>query len=67
VLADEPTGNLDSQSSEACFLLLREFNRELGTAFLIVTHDEHMAPRCDRIIEIVDGLIRRDHATRQAG
>jgi lipoprotein-releasing system ATP-binding protein len=63
VLADEPTGNLDTQSSDACFQLLREFNREQGTAFLIVTHDERLAARCDRVIEIVDGLICSDRPT----
>ena len=55
VLADEPTGNLDTASSSAVFDLMRRFNRDAGTAFLIVTHDPRIADRCDRIIEIVDG------------
>jgi lipoprotein-releasing system ATP-binding protein len=60
VLADEPTGNLDTGTSVQVFELLRRFNVERGTTFLIVTHDSRLAERCDRIIEIVDGRIRRD-------
>ncbi len=60
VLADEPTGNLDTQSGDQVFGLLREVNREQGTAFLIVTHDPRLAARCDRIVELVDGRIRSD-------
>ena len=60
VLADEPTGNLDTESSNEVFALMRRFNRELGTSFLIVTHDTRIATRCDRIIEIVDGRIQSD-------
>ena len=60
VLADEPTGNLDTHSSDSIFELMRQFNREQGTAFLIVTHDPRLAARCDRIIEIVDGLVASD-------
>lgn len=60
VLADEPTGNLDTHSSDSIFELIRRFNREQGTAFLIVTHDPRLAARCDRIIEIVDGLVASD-------
>ena len=60
VLADEPTGNLDTHSADEAFALLRRFNREAGTAFLIVTHDPRMAARCDRIIELVDGRIVSD-------
>ena len=59
VLADEPTGNLDTASSQAVFELMRRFNRESGTAFLIVTHDPRIADRCDRVIEMVDGRIAR--------
>ncbi|MCX7228864.1 MAG: ABC transporter ATP-binding protein [Burkholderiales bacterium] len=57
VLADEPTGNLDTASSTAVFELMRRFNRESGTAFLIVTHDPRIADRCDRVIELVDGRL----------
>ncbi len=60
VLADEPTGNLDTESGDQVFALLREFNREQGTAFLIVTHDPRLAARCDRVIELVDGRVRSD-------
>jgi len=60
VLADEPTGNLDSESSNEVFGLLRKFNRELGTALLIVTHDPRIADRCDRVIELIDGRISSD-------
>jgi lipoprotein-releasing system ATP-binding protein len=55
VLADEPTGNLDTASANAAFELMRRFNRESGTAFLIVTHDPRIAQRCDRVIELIDG------------
>ena len=60
VLADEPTGNLDTASSDAIFELMRRFNREFGTTFLVVTHDPRIAERCNRIIEIVDGLVKSD-------
>ena len=60
VLADEPTGNLDTVSSNEVFDLMRLFNRDLGTTFLVVTHDSRIADRCDRVIEIVDGRIRSD-------
>lgn len=60
VLADEPTGNLDTESSAEVFALMRRFNRELGTTFLIVTHDARIAEQCDRVIEIVDGRIAHD-------
>jgi lipoprotein-releasing system ATP-binding protein len=62
VLADEPTGNLDTQTSDDIFRLLRQFNAQEGTTFLIVTHDPRLAHRCDRIIELVDGKVARDVA-----
>jgi lipoprotein-releasing system ATP-binding protein len=61
VLADEPTGNLDTHTSDGIFELLRQFNRERGTTLLIVTHDQRLAARCDRIVDLVDGRIAADH------
>lgn len=58
VLADEPTGNLDTKSADAVFEMMRAVNRASGTSFLIVTHNMDLARRCDRIIEVVDGRVR---------
>lgn len=66
VLADEPTGNLDTQSSQEVFALMRQIHHDLGTAFLIVTHDPRLAQQCDRVVEIVDGQIARDMAQSAA-
>jgi lipoprotein-releasing system ATP-binding protein len=67
VLADEPTGNLDRASSDEVFVLMRRMHAELGTSFLIVTHDPRLAARCDRVIELVDGHIESDQlATARA-
>ncbi|HNF89039.1 MAG TPA: ABC transporter ATP-binding protein [Thiobacillaceae bacterium] len=60
VLADEPTGNLDSHTADDIFALMREFNREEGAAFLVVTHDPRLAARCDRRVELMDGQIRQE-------
>jgi len=60
VLADEPTGNLDTASSAEVFALMRRIHAERGTAFIIVTHDPRLAARCDRLVELVDGRIARD-------
>jgi lipoprotein-releasing system ATP-binding protein len=57
ILADEPTGNLDTVSADEVFGLLREFNQDHGSACLIVTHDPRLAARCDRAIELVDGSV----------
>jgi lipoprotein-releasing system ATP-binding protein len=66
VLADEPTGNLDTKSADAVFDLLRIVNKTDGTTFLIVTHDPRLAQRCDRIIELVDGHIVSDKPNLRA-
>ena len=60
VLADEPTGNLDTASSAEVLDLMRRFNREIGTTFIIVTHDLRIAESCDRIVELVDGRVTSD-------
>jgi lipoprotein-releasing system ATP-binding protein len=60
VLADEPTGNLDTKSADSVFDLMRNMNKTNETTFLIVTHDPRLAQRCDRIIELVDGRIASD-------
>ena len=52
ILADEPTGNLDSDSTETIYELLRDINQKLGTTFIIITHDRRIAEKADRIIEI---------------
>jgi len=60
ILADEPTGNLDSDSTETIYELLRNINKEFGTTFIIITHDKRIAEKTDRIIEIKDGRINLD-------
>jgi lipoprotein-releasing system ATP-binding protein len=60
ILADEPTGNLDTTNTEAVYKLFREINAELGTTFLIVTHDRRIAQQTDRILEVLDGELVQD-------
>ncbi len=60
ILADEPTGNLDSDSTETIYELMRKINQELGTTFIIITHDRRIAEKADRIVEIKDGKINMD-------
>jgi lipoprotein-releasing system ATP-binding protein len=57
VIGDEPTGNLDSKSSDVIYDLLRKLNKEHDQTFILVTHDERMAEKTDRIIRLVDGKI----------
>lgn len=63
VLADEPTGNLDTESTSQIYELLRRINRELNTTFIVVTHDRRIASKSDRIVEIVDGRVQKDYPT----
>lgn len=65
ILADEPTGNLDGETGERITQLLFEAQRERGTTLLLVTHDEDLATRCDRIVRIRDGLIADDSLASQ--
>jgi putative ABC transport system ATP-binding protein len=58
VLADEPTGNLDSERSEEVLTMLRQFNRDHGQTFILVTHDSDVGDACDRVIRMRDGTIR---------
>ena len=60
VLADEPTGNLDTKTAADIFAMLRTFNRDFGTSFLIVTHDPRLAATCDRRVTLADGQIVSD-------
>lgn len=64
VLADEPTGNLDSQNSAQIVALLRGFNRDRGQTLVMITHDPQIALQADRIVSIEDGRIVRDERVR---
>lgn len=71
VLADEPTGNLDSRSGQEVFALMRDMNREVDVAFVMVTHDDRLAQAADRILLIEDGRMRQldkeEHRVRTEG
>lgn len=62
ILADEPTGNLDSETTEVIYELLRDINKKFETTFVIITHDRRIAEKTDRIIEVKDGRIYNDFA-----
>ena len=66
VLADEPTGNLDSRNSQEIVELLKQSNRKYGQTLIIITHDENIALQADRVIAIEDGKIVRDEKVRGA-
>jgi lipoprotein-releasing system ATP-binding protein len=67
LLADEPTGNLDSHAADDVFALFRRFNQTFGCAVLLVTHDPRIAARCDRVLEMLDGRLVSDrHQAAQA-
>ncbi|MBC7086649.1 MAG: ABC transporter ATP-binding protein [Methanomethylovorans sp.] len=57
VIGDEPTGNLDSKSSQMIYDLLRKLNKEKNQTFILVTHDEQMAKKTDRIVRLIDGRV----------
>lgn len=63
LLADEPTGNLDSQSAADVFTLFRSFNQKYGCAVILVTHDPRLSSQCDRVITLQDGNIVSDQRT----
>lgn len=67
LLADEPTGNLDTQTAGEVFELFRRFNREFGCAVLVVTHDPRLSARCVRTLTLVDGLIVSDERQPHTG
>ena len=67
ILADEPTGNLDSESTEVVYDILRNINERFKTAFVIITHDRRIAEKTDRIVEIQDGRIALDLVNKAPG
>lgn len=60
ILGDEPTGNLDSETTETVYNLLKDINKEFKSTFIVITHDKRIAEKADRIIEIKDGKINMD-------
>jgi lipoprotein-releasing system ATP-binding protein len=66
VLADEPTGNLDSKNGFAVFEMMRFMNRQTGTAFVVVTHEERLAQEADRVVVLEDGRIIKEELQRPA-
>ncbi|PLX59627.1 ABC transporter ATP-binding protein [Sedimenticola selenatireducens] len=66
VLADEPTGNLDIKTGEKVSRLLFELNQQTGSTLVVVTHDEAMARRCQRVVKLADGQLIETESTREA-
>jgi lipoprotein-releasing system ATP-binding protein len=62
ILADEPTGNLDTKSADQVFEMMRDVNKTNGTTFLLVTHNLELAKRCDRVVEVIDGRVQEGHS-----
>jgi lipoprotein-releasing system ATP-binding protein len=60
VLADEPTGNLDSDTTDQIYDILRKINKKYGTTFIVITHNDDIAQKADRIIELKDGKVLKD-------
>ncbi len=67
ILADEPTGNLDTKSADTVFDLMQQVNKTNGTTFLIVTHNMDLARKCQRIVEVVDGRVAASVSTAASG
>ena len=67
LIADEPTGNLDSENSLVIEDLLFDLNKNLGTTVVIVTHDEDLAKRCQRIVYLRDGVVEKDTGSAKKG
>nr|WP_255492241.1 ABC transporter ATP-binding protein [Luteimonas sp. MC1825] len=67
LLADEPTGNLDTKTAAEVFTLLRRFNAQYGCAVLVVTHDPRLSETCDRTVTLVDGQVVSDERRAAAG
>ena len=65
ILGDEPTGNLDSDTTDQVYGLFRKINKDLGTTLIIVTHNDHIAAKSDRVIELTDGNITKDYLNGQ--
>lgn len=65
LFGDEPTGNLDTETTEHVYDLFRQVNKELGTTVLIVTHNDKIAEKSDRVIEMTDGNISRDYLNQK--